>query len=89
MQKKSASRSSIRAVGKKKTIIKSSNLKEKRSLLKEQVIKKGSSSQITLEEFKKLARRIYTNKLFRPTDHWCFNFITKHRLDDYVLISFD
>jgi hypothetical protein len=42
-----------------------------------------------MNEFKRLARRIYTHKLFRPTDNWCLNFIRKHKIQDSVNFPID
>ena len=53
---------------------------EKQNKLKELVFSKAADRQITLQDFKKLSKRVYTSKTFRPTNAWCFNFINRCNL---------
>ena len=59
----------------------------KQSSLKEAVLAKSTIQPLTLMDFKRLARKYYKSKLFRPSDSWSFNFINRHNLFSNVNCS--
>lgn len=55
--------------------------------LREGVIELAMHQTVTLDDFKKMARKIHRTKLFRATDDWCLNYIRKNRLENLVNTS--
>jgi hypothetical protein len=59
---------------------------ERRLKLREEIIHLAVYQEVTYEEFKKIARRLYRTRLFRATDTWCVNYIRRFRLKHIIEI---
>jgi hypothetical protein len=66
--------------------IKYSQKTEKIMELREEVMKQSIRSTITLNDFKRMARKIYKTRLFHATDNWCLNYIARYHLEDVIEI---
>jgi hypothetical protein len=40
--------------------------------------------ELSLNEFKMMAKRVYVDKSFRPSYSWCMSFVRRNGLRDYV-----
>lgn len=56
----------------------------KQSALKKKVLDRTETGVLSLGDFKRLARRVYASKYFRPRDSWCRQFIVRENLENRV-----
>ena len=57
---------------------------ERRHTLRRQVIQRSMIKNITLDEFKKIAKRVYQNEEFKASDMWCLNYLRKLKIENLV-----
>jgi len=57
---------------------------ERQERLKMEILRRISDDVLPLKEFKKLAKKAYGSRSFRPYDCWCLNFIWRNDLAHLV-----
>ena len=45
--------------------------------------------ELSMETLKRMARKVFSESSFRPTESWCLEFIKKHGLERRVSLSED